>query len=267
MPLILAHGMPKSGSTFLAQVAIWAAAYGNGFGPSEFKKKFLGVGDTARNFVVEPTDDLIDDIERQLPEGKFHVLKTHGKITPKIRSRIRDRSIVAFTSFRDPRDCVLSFMDAGERDRASGGSQAFTDVTTIKTALKRVKFSWETAREWAGCDGVLTIPYYLTVTDKNHCVELICHHIGLGETTRSVQKMFKQEGLVRNSQYNKGIADRFLTDLPPKRIKRMTLRLEKEIREIDELTNRMTELGYRLIHKSMHARRERILAGMTDSVT
>jgi len=265
MPLILAHGLPKSGSTFLAQVAIWAAAFGNGFGPREFKKKFLADSDSAHHFVVQPTDELIDRVERQLPEGKYYVLKTHGSITPRIRERVLDQSIKAFTSFRDPRDCVISLLDAGERARALGGDRAFTNVTNVKTAMMRVKASWATAREWANCDGVLAIPYYLIVTEKNHAVELICHHIGLGEITKSVQNMFKQEEILKNPQYNKGFADRFLEDLAPTRIKRITSYLREEIRESDELTRqRMTELGYRLIHKSMVARRESVLAAMPD---
>jgi hypothetical protein len=185
--------MPKSGSTFLAQVATLASVFGNGFDSNKNRKEFRAEFDKVRCFTMQLTDEFVDDIERQLPVGTYHVIKTHGLTTPKIRAGIRDRRIKAFTSFRDPRDCALSFLDAGIRDRAMGEDRPFSDITSIEVATKRVASAMAATREWTNLDGVLSIPYYLIVADQFRCVELICHHIGLAETANSVQNLLRQD--------------------------------------------------------------------------
>jgi len=268
MPLILAHGQPKSGSTFLFEIAKWAVAHANGFPPGEFAEKFSLEPRLAQLYIEQPTADIVDAIEERLPEGKYYVIKTHGTLNPAIRARILNRTLLAFTSFRDPRDCIVSLLDAGMRDRAMGGERGFSRVLSVKDALKRTKFAWKNARDWANCKEILKIPYYLTVTDRDLVVTLICEHIGLGMAANAVQAKFKLEQIKKISQFNVGVADRFLDALSPADVAKATLALENQIRKVDQLTERwMTEFGHRAAYELIHTRREERLARILNFAT
>ena len=257
MPLIVSHGLGKSGSTFLFQVALAAAAHANGVEQGKLRKEFFPESVNLSNYAPQPTDEIIDTIEQYLPEGKYYVLKTHGEITPKIHSRLQDRTLKALISFRDPRDCAIAMRDAGAKDRATGNDRFFSTLENLNDTLKHVKFGWSGVRKWAKCDEVLKIPYYLTSTDQNRAVQLICNHIGLGRFTNSVQMKFSGEGKSKIGEFNQGIPDRFLDAMSTAELIGTTAHFEEEIAEVDSLTERwMTEFGLRETYDVLHARRE-----------
>ena len=257
MPLIIAHGQPKSGSTFLWQIAIAAAACANGSPQHQYRKTIFPPEVEPPDFVPQPTDEIIDTINGHLPDGKYYVLKTHGNITPNIAEGVKGNGLMAFTSFRDPRDCVLSMLDAGIKDRAKSNDRLFAKLLDVKDTLKRVKAGWSRTREWTKSAGVLKIPYYLTTHDQDRVIELICARIGLARFVSNVQEKFREGGRESITEFNKGIPDRFFDAMSVVDVLRTSFYFLDEIAEIDRLTEHcMTNLGYREAFDAMHARRE-----------
>jgi len=266
MPLILAHGQPKSASTFLFETARWAIGRHNGLRWPEFGKK-IGLGpEYTLNYVEQPTDEILDVIGARLPEDGYYVLKTHGELTPRIRTGIESGTIVVLTSFRDPRDCLVSLLDALEKEMAREG-RPFTKQESIKSAVRYTNRAWAAASDWANSDDSLKIPYYLTATDHARVVKLVCEFIGLGKFTDSTNRRFSREHFPRVHEFNKGVADRFLDVLSPGDIATATSSLDRAIHEIDQLTEQwMTRYGYREAYESLHNRREQRLANILDRV-
>jgi|HubBroStandDraft_6_1064221.scaffolds.fasta_scaffold219348_3 hypothetical protein len=262
MPLILAHGQPKSASTFLFETARWAIGRHNGLRWPEFAKK-IGLGsEYTLNYVEQPTDEILDAIGARLPEDGYYVLKTHGELTPRIRSGIGSGKIVVLTSFRDPRDCLVSLLDAFEKEMAREG-RPFSKQESIESAMRYTNRAWAAASDWANSDNSLKIPYYLTATDHARVVKLVCEFIGLGRFTNSTNRRFSREYFPRVHEFNKGVADRFLDVLSPSDIATATRSLEGAIREIDQLTEQwMIRYGHREAYESLHNRREQRLANI-----
>jgi hypothetical protein len=263
VPLIIAHGQAKSGSTFLWQIAVAAAARANGLPQHQYRKTIFPDGVETHDFATQPTDEIIMTIEKYLPDEKFYVLKTHGSITPLISERVKGKGLIAFTSFRDPRDCVISMLDAGVKDRAKNNDRFFGKLLEVKDALRPVKFEWSArAREWTKCAGVLKIPYYLIASAQDRVVQLICTRIGLAKFTNDVQAQFRDGGKETITEFHKGIPDRFFDDMSIADVLFTSGYFFYEIAEIDRLTERwMTDFGYREIYNLLHGRREeRMLA-------
>jgi hypothetical protein len=268
MPLIISHGLGKSGSSFLFQAAASAAARANGSkNLVRFARETFPESAKITHYAAEPTDEVIDTIERHLPGDKYYVLKTHGRLTPRIAARIQDGTLKTFTSFRDPRDCSIAMFDAGARDRAVSKNSFFATLADLPATFKHVKFGWSVTREWAGCEQTLKIPYYLTAADQNKAIQLVCNHIDLGKFADAVQQEFANPDSTKVWEFNKGVADRFLDAMSTYDLIWSSGYFMDEFEEVDALTEKwMTEYGYRDAYEVMHRRREKRMQAIWASV-
>ncbi|MBA3810546.1 MAG: hypothetical protein H0X27_02660 [Caulobacteraceae bacterium] len=265
MTLIIAHGLPKSGSTFLFQVAKDVAASINGFPYNKAKTRFFP-GMDIPGYVHQPADSIIEPLLRLLPPKASFVLKTHGRMTPLIASGIQSGSIKALVSFRDPRDAVVSMLDAGISDREKGKERGFSLLYKADDALKPLKNGWGMARDWAFFPGVLAIPYLLTATNQDCVIRLICTHLRAGHCVNEIRQRYAEDKAAKITEFHKGVADRFLEALTPEDIVRVTQSLESEIAESDALTARwMRAYGFGALFQDMHDRRQSRLDGLTGS--
>ena len=259
MTLIIAHGLPKSGSTFLFQVAKDVAASINGFPYVEAQDRFFP-GMDAVGYVQQPVDSIIEPMLRLLPPKASFVLKTHGRMTPLIASGIQSGSIKALVSFRDPRDALVSMLDAGVSDRENGKERGFDLLRRVDDALRPLKGSWGMARDWAFFPGVLAIPYLLTATNQDFVIRLICTHLRAGHCFSAIRERYAQDKGSKIAEFNKGLADRFLEALTPEEIARVSKDFKNEIAECDALTARwMQAYGFHTLHQAMHERRQKRL--------
>lgn len=257
MVLVIAHGLPKSGSTFLYSVAKDALAAQTGMTPSETRRRFFGEANVP-SFVDDPTDAFVDKVLHQLPPEASFVIKTHGALTPHIATLIQSGAIKAFASFRDPRDTIIAMLDAGEADRRSGSDRRFfASMRSVDEAIDPAKRQWARAQNWLNSPGVLRIPFYLIAREQDFVIAMLCDHLGVPLSTPAVQASYAHRSREAIPQFHKGIADRFLTDLPPGDVRRLTEIFAGEIREADDLSERtMQELGFRSLWASMTKQRD-----------
>src|ERR1022692_3741652 len=248
MTLIFAHGVAKSGSTFLFQVARDVAAAINGLPHNKAKSRFFP-GMDVPDYVHQPADDLIEPLVRLLPPSAAFVLKTHGRITPLIASGIRSGLVKAVVSFRDPRDLVISMLDAGVSDRKKRKDRGFSPLYKVEDALQPVRDGWEAAREWAYFPGTLPVPYLLTATNQDFVIDLVCKYLSAEHCYHSIRERYAHDKETNIREFHKGVADRFLEDLTPEEIAGVSNSLEREIAESDALTARwMQTYGFQPLH-------------------
>jgi hypothetical protein len=261
MPLIIAHGLPKSGSTFLYQVAKEAVAAGNGLEHYAAKEKFFP-GMEVPDYVPNPTDDVIAPILATLPPNASYVLKTHGKITPSLKAQLAAGKIKAFLSFRDPRDALVSMLDAGARDRAENPDRFFAKLKKVDDAIRPVEHDWLRIRDWARCPQVLKIPYYLIAAEQDFVVDRLCRFLGAQSAAATIAARYAADKAGKITEFNQGVADRFLSQLSRADLLKLSDKLKGTIREVDALTARcMAESGFRLLYQNLHQRRQaRLLA-------
>lgn len=268
MTFIIAHGVAKSGSTFLFQVARDVAAAINGLPHEKAKSRFFP-GMEVPDYVLQPADDLIEPLVRLLPPSAAYVLKTHGRITPFITSGIRSGLIKAVVSFRDPRDLVVSMLDAGVSDRKKRQDRGFSPLYNVEDALQPVRDGWEAAREWAYLPGTLPVPYLLIATNHDFIIHLVCEYLSATHCYPSIRERYSHDKATTIREFHKGVADRFLEDLTPGELAGVSNSLEREIAESDALTARwMGIYGFQTLRLAMYQRREtrlKELAGQSPS--
>jgi hypothetical protein len=265
MTLVIAHGVPKSGSTFIYQIAKDALAAINGFSHREAKERFFP-GESVPDFVPQPTDEIIERLSGRLPAGSIFVIKTHGRLTPLISAGLATGKIKALTSFRDPRDTVVSMLDTGERDRRRGADRSFGKLFHIDDAVRPARHAWKVAREWLSNASVLPIPYYLTASAQNEVIKLVFNHLGASAPDASLQAHYASEKEKRITEFYKGVPDRFLDSLTREEMIELGEKLAPIISEVDSMTAHwMAVYGYDLHYRQLSDRRRTKLAEICGS--
>ena len=114
------------------------------------------------------------------------------------------------------------------------------------------------------CERVLQVPYYLIATEQNFTIRLLVRHLGLDFFWRALTAHFSINREERITEFNKGIADRFIEDLPPDDTLRLTQDFAAEIADIDHLTAMwMSRYGYRMLYSHLAGLREKRLAALS----
>ena len=262
MTLIIAHGLAKSGSSFLFQVARDVAAAINGFPQNKAKRLYFS-GMDVPDYVYQPPDELIESLVRLIPPSGAFVMKTHGRITPPIDSGIRSGSIKAIVSFRDPRDAVISMLDSGVRDRGIGKDRGFSSLYKVEDALRPVRTGWDAVRDWAYLPDALKVPYLLTATNQDFVIRLVCDYLSAGHAYYGIRERYAADKGAKITDFHKGVADRFLEDLTPEEIVKVSESLASEIAESDALNAYwMQAYGFRTLHQSLYEQRQTRLSGL-----
>ena len=245
--IVIAHGQPKSGSTFLYMTAQAIAEHVNGEGFHPFMYRVLGSNFNA--FQNEVPASLIVHVDKAVGPERMFIIKTHGKLTEDVAELIAAGQVKAFTSFRDPRDTALSTLNVGESDRAKGVDRWFSTITEMKQLVRPIKSQTVTTFAWARHPDVLAIPYYLTALSQAASVGLIARHLGV----RSLQGVLGAEMEAKRRslpEFNKGVLDRFVEDLSVKDIRFCSDVWADIIAEYESLLKTtMTRLGYRLAYR------------------
>ena len=257
MPVIIAHGQPKSGSTFLFETAKELREIRDGDDHKLALRECLG----PRFHPFQPRIDrpLLEDILAKAGDRTL-VIKTHGALDGEVRSMIESGRIRAFTSFRDPRDACLSMLDAGVLDRAKGRTRWFATKTMMQELIEPILYHLKDLEGWIACPPVLAIPYYLIAHHQDHAVRLLCAHLGQGALGSVVAaRMQARKSTV--VEFNKGVTDRFLTGFSTEEIGYLNTRMAPQIQRYERLLARkMIQYGHRLLYCHLIAIRNRELA-------
>lgn len=259
MPVIIAHGQPKSGSTFLFATAYRLTEFLNRQEFYGFFEKRLGKdADVFANKVDRPM------IERMIDAAGGYTLlvKTHDKLSDEVRELIDGRRVMAFTSFRDPRDSCRSMLDAGIEDRQQGRDRWFATRSKAEELIRPIISHIKAVDSWLDCPQVLALPYYIIANNQDFAVRTLCRHLGLG-AYGSLLAGIMQAKKATIPEFHKGVSDRFLTDFPAEEIVMLNKAMAPQIAGYRKVAaERMSALGHRMLHDRLVAMRRAKLAEM-----
>jgi hypothetical protein len=138
-------------------------------------------------------------------------------------------------------------------------------MTSVKDTLQPVKHGFAVARDWMTCERVLQVPYYLIAAEQNFTIRLLVRYLGLEFFSRALTAHFSIHREQRITEFNKGIADRFVDDLPPDDTLRLTQDFAAEIADTDRLSAQwMSRYGYRMLYNHLAGLREKRLAALSS---
>ncbi len=254
MPVVIAHGQPKSGSTSLYVSALELAALANGEEYYTFRNARLG--DDFVDFQPVVTRETVERVAAEIGPGEFIILKTHGALTPDLVAMIESRDVLAFTSFRDPRDSVLSILDAGQSDRDKGSSRWFTIFTDVEQLAAPVRGQFKRVVPWIEHCKVLAMPYYLTAYRQSSAIEILARHLQCGAYGRQVAVSMEAR---RSSvpEWNKGLADRYLEEMNAREVRFLNEAFADVLPEHDRLLrDSMSDLKHHIFCEWLIAERD-----------
>ncbi|NAZ38125.1 hypothetical protein [Rubellimicrobium sp. CFH 75288] len=252
MPLIIAHGQPKSGSTFLFQAAVALRDRVDGTELYAVLRRLLGQNASVFYDHI-PLERVQTILEAAGPETL--IIKTHGPLPDDVRPLLEQGLVKAFTSFRDPRDACRSMLDAGASDRAKGSTRWFASKTRVEDLTGPIAHQYRSLQTWLDCPQVLAIPYYITANHQDAAVRLLCRHLGYGALGRLIAAQM-QERRSSVPEFYKGISDRFLSDFSAEEIAFLNGALAPQIAAYERhAAERMARLGHRMLHTHLVALR------------
>lgn len=264
MPIVIAHGQPKSGSTFLYMCALEASNYINQKDFHSFRKERLGAEFPA--FVDDINSELISKIDRAISPNEVFVIKTHCKLTSEIASKIEKHEIIAFTSFRDPRDSALSILDKGEEERKNGIDRWFSKITSVQHVTNPIAYQFDNVSCWVKCQNVLAIPYYLICMAEEYAIRLVCNHMGAGAYYHRVASNIIQKRS-QLPEFNKAIMDRFVDELPTDSLRFIDQNWRQTIDAYDRLLGeKMREFGFTMACQQQVSKRNERIRLRTEAV-
>lgn len=156
--LVLCYGIQKSGSTLAFEMvagALCTAGFAQDFIRNDRAR-------ATRNFAAKITRDKIEDLVRDIGEGRRIAVKTHSgfppALSPWLESLVADGALGVVASYRDPRDVCLSLLDAGAKSRAAGVKD-FAGIVTLDDAADYVERRVAVFKRWAALKETLTLDY------------------------------------------------------------------------------------------------------------
>lgn len=246
MPVVIAHGQPKSGSTFLYMTAIEIAQRVNNEEFYTFKNRVLG--EDLPTYIHELSAEFILDVNNAVGEDKLFIIKTHGKLTEDVEALLAQRTVTAFTSFRDPRDTALSTLNVGEKDRAKGVDRWFAQITDIEQLSRAINTQFEDTMKWVNNPYVLAIPYYITAMAQSAGVGLIADFLNAAYL-KNVLAADMDAKRTTLPEFNKGILDRFVEEMSAENIAFANDAWAQSIAAYDAaLKHVMAQLGYTMAY-------------------
>lgn len=212
------------------------------------------------SFIDTFQEGLLANVAARIPEDRIFVIKTHAELSPALAEAISDRTVRAFTSFRDPRDTALSILNAGEADRKIGNDRYFSAFEKMEQLKAPVQRQARRVQPWIDHPDVLAIPYYLTAMSEATSVGLLAEFLGVGHlrSILAAKMAAKRETL---PEFNKGILDRFIDELPADDIRFGNEVWAEAIAAYNTtLETVMARLGHRMSHDYFVGLRDRKLS-------
>jgi hypothetical protein len=175
--LVLIYGIPKSASTFAAELAR-SLAQAEGEQQAILRTRYLGdcnAGGYVNDF------ELLRELAEVVPRAERLILKTHGPRTPVIDELERSGVLRTIVTYRDPRDAALSAFEAGQKARSmEDESQGFFRLETLDDAIDYiVRHIDRVTRGWLLAAAPLKLQYGCLTRSPLNASLSIARHIGL----------------------------------------------------------------------------------------
>jgi hypothetical protein len=222
--------MPKSGSTL---AYIYTSSLLSYFFPSNAQQvfeqsvsegKFKG-GSAFLNWIDPSEFNLINSIRTEHP-GPIHI-KTHlsadqimqslqysiggGIATQEIKKHLDSLDIYIISTFRDPRDIILSAMDHRKRTILNSVPE-LAECDDIHSSIEFVKWACKIAISWKESDLALIVSYSDLVCKPEKVVQQISKHLKLEVNNEQISEVIERELTTRkknSNQFNSGKNSRY----------------------------------------------------------
>ncbi|MEX2642412.1 MAG: sulfotransferase domain-containing protein [Acetobacterales bacterium] len=230
--LLISAGLPKSGSTWLhnLQNALSEAA---GWGRwQEVQQAFF-----PEHAWFPYVEDLrpVHLVGLLLPvlHGRSYCIKVHCPPHPAVLRLLGSGLARATYIFRDPRDCVLSCLEAGAQARAAGNpaGQAFAELDSMEKAVEFVAGFAEGAMLWAALPGVHFVRYESLLDAPFAEMQKMRAYLGLAVEDEALREIVGRfDGGRGVATFNKGGAGRFRAAFSTLEIARLNERFAQFMR-------------------------------------
>jgi hypothetical protein len=216
--IFISYGMQKSASTFCFRLAQRIAeASGNGqkelfdrYIPESIRNSWGKL--TARKIHAQKRSIPLKTFIDLLPRDSILVVKTHSPpplSTRSMRKLIGDGHIKVGVSYRDPRDCVVSMLDAGKKTRNTGGDGPFAGIRDLQSALNVTARGIADLLRWLQVGDTLLLPYSSVASDPTGVALSIAQHMGMDVSAESIVKDLFSNTTQNYYNFNVGKTGRF----------------------------------------------------------
>ncbi|MEM7269413.1 MAG: hypothetical protein AAF401_09180 [Pseudomonadota bacterium] len=245
--LYFSYGLPKSGSS-LAFRLTRRFFKRNRRNQPKAPAELLG-HDGPQNYIVEPTPERVEGLLKFAESRRTClVLKTHAAPNEAVASLLRERRVAAHAVYRDPREVVLSLMDAGARNRARG-RVAFANVHDLEDAIAFLEPQIASLERWLKLPTVFPAFYDDFVWSLTPLVQRLQRQTGLRRASQEdvLEGFNEKAGL----GFNKAAPARWRAELPEEDADRIRSKFRAVF---DNLIDDRRVLGESLFHRLMRGR-------------
>lgn len=218
--LVICYGQPKSASSYVHKVTadLVEAA---GFDQAAARERYLGsvsVPYEPHPYFVELCEGDARKLSESIAPDDILVVKCHGALHDDIRELVEEGRIRVITSFREPRDCVVSHWDAhlNELHRPEALRRPFfADIADVDECIGIVAVQIKLLDPWLELNQALGFGYDYSTAECLGMAAEIAEYLGLdGALAASVCATLKQR---REAipEFNVGRPGRHATALTP----------------------------------------------------
>ncbi|MBX7187294.1 MAG: sulfotransferase [Vicinamibacteria bacterium] len=227
--IYFSYGMLKSGSTFAFELTKEV------FRRSGARQVLLTDAVIRRrdgiNFMEQLTPERLRALEQEVWRlNRPMVVKTHGAAIHEVHALLEQEKAMGHCTFRDPRDMVVSLLDAGVQARRRG-YRPFSEIHTIDDAMAVIARQMPAIRSWLDLPNILPIYYDDLAFHTIETIRSIAAQVGVTIDPERVRRAIdwreghRRWGLLKPyTQFNKGLRDRYKTELSPAQIEQVSAR-------------------------------------------
>jgi hypothetical protein len=207
--IYLSYGVTKTGST-LAFELIRAVLEQAGVDQSRLPDGIVTPGHKINFFGGVVSDQVPAALAAAAGRGGLVAIKTHGRPDEGAKAAARDGRLIGHVVFRDPRDIVLSLLDAGVRAREMS-ARAFSEIVTIEDALASLDRQVANMNAWLELPGMMPLLYDRFAFDLPRTVRQLARQVGVDVSAPDVMAAIEN----RFTQRNKAVPARHVDEMDP----------------------------------------------------
>ena len=243
--IYISYGIPKSASSFcflLTKDLLTVYARNNRY----FMKRigdFLAQHQYGDFFL--PTEELsLDSLIKKILGSSFKniciAIKVHCGISDYIKSLIEKGVILASASFRHPADCILSYMDAYQREYKNSESNRFKGGESFESCINIFEKAENTFIKWAETENVLLLNFNEVALRPELVVQKMCNQLNFHISADELLIPYKT-GQKKILEFNKGVIDRRFAELSPSQILEIEQRCKILVNFIEKYKRTLTK--------------------------
>ena len=226
--IYISFGMKKSGSTLayeLTRALLQAMGHPNERLSNRVIEAIHSVNFVRRNFDRET----LRRLEEEVSPGGIIVLKTHAPPTDIFRELAAEGRLLGHAIFRDPRDAILSLLDAGWQARQQGRS-AFSEIDGWVRATKGYEKDLQTFEQWLDVPGIMATHFEEVAFRSESFLRRVAEQIGAKDLA-GLNLPAIVDGVKANAftQYNRGVPRRHRDELTINETLHLTRRFGRQI--------------------------------------